>query len=498
MSSFLNNRNNKNINQINTKKVNKQINIKQINISKNSEYNLKNICIFHCENFEIFYEIIKTLPSLKNYRFIITYYNNYLDTLKMLRLDVIKYLTVENKGTNCDPFLLSFKYLLDNKNLYNKNTLLYIYSDPKCNNKFTHLYPSLNFEYSNKNIINLGVMTESKLNELYNKSKERIILNKRIGKALENLDNVNNNKYNPKSYHINMFDKANWNKNIKKKMSFWENSILINYNENVEYKYNFSNDIMVFACYPKDYSFIYTINKFLSYGIKKIYFIYSDSDFIDKKFSNLSLFKNDRIHLIKKKNIGNDFNKYYEGIKIIKKKYEDYNKVWLVNDSFLITKWNFLIYNLVREARNDIIGAFLSYQKKTHLQSYLLIMNSKILEYYYDFLNKYKFIEIKSNLDKTRLIDHLEVGLCNDIINKGVKCGVLFQIKKMFNNKINPTAIYGYHSGILKRENFYINDLRHTLLNLNHNELFLIIVFLLKKVGPNSRITVDLLKKISQ
>ena len=99
--------------------------------------------------------------------------------------------------------------------------------------------------------------------------------------------------------------------------------------------------------------------------------------------------------------------------------------------------------------------------------------------------------------DKNNLIDHLEVGLCNDIINKGVKCGVLFQVKKMFNNGNNPTSDYGCYSGIIKKNNFYQPNLKDSLLHLNHNELFLIVVFLLKKVGPNSSITVDLLKKIS-
>ena len=138
-----------------------------------------------------------------------------------------------------------------------------------------------------------------------------------------------------------------------------------------------------------------------------------------------------------------------------------------------------------------------------HLQSYLLIMNSKILEYYYDFLKKFKFIEIKSKQDKFDLIDHLELGLCNDIINKGVKCGVLFQVKKKPVSSTtpswqnNPTTIYGCYSGIIKKNLFFNPILKDLLLSLNDNELFLIVVFLLKKVGPNSSITVDLLKKIS-
>ena len=360
--------------------------------------------------------------------------------------------------------------------------------------------------FNNMNVSNKYNTTRAQYYNSKNELKKLSdrILKKRFNKALENIDNVNNNKYDPKLYHINMFDKANWNKYIKKYMTFFKNDTLISYNESLEYKYDFSNDIMVFASYPQDYSFIYMINKFLNYGIKKIYFIYSVSDFIDEKFTNLSLFKNDKIHLIEIKNIGYDFNKYYQGIKIIKENNEDYNKVWLINDSFLITKWNFLIYNLVREANNDIIGTFLSYQRKMHLQSYLLIMNSKILEYYYDFLKKFKFIEIKSNRDKFDLIDHLEIGLCNDIINKGVKCGVLFQVKKkppapkpVPSWQNNPTTIYGCYSGIIKKNVFFNPILKDLILSLNNNELFLIAVFLLKKVGPNSSITVDLLKKIS-
>lgn len=129
MSSFFNNRNNTNNKHISIKKKYNKTNTKntynKIDISKKGKYNLNNICIFHCGNFEIFYEIIKTFPSLKNCRFIITYYNDYLDLLKMLKLNVITYFKVENKGTDCGPFLLCLKYLLDNKYLYDKNTLFY-------------------------------------------------------------------------------------------------------------------------------------------------------------------------------------------------------------------------------------------------------------------------------------------------------------------------------------------------------------------------------------
>lgn len=315
------------------------------------------------------------------------------------------------------------------------------------------------------------------------------ILKNRTNKITE----IINNKYNLSTIHLSMLDNTNWNHDIKTKMTFLENDIN-QYKENKIYKYDFSNDIMVFASYPTDYSFLYTINKFLSYGIKKIYFIYSDTNFIDKNFSKLSLFKNINVHLIKIQNIGYDFRKYYEGIKLIKKNNDVYNKVWLINDSFLITKWNFFLYNLSRETNstinNDIIGSFLSFEKKKHLQSYLLIINSNILERYYNYLKTYKFIKINTLKDKIKIVDDLEIGLYNNI-DKTIKCGVLFQVKRRLNININPTCKYGYYCGILKKEMLKYNSF---LLHLNHNELFLIVIFLLKKLDPDTTIIHNIIK----
>ena len=99
------------------------------------------------------------------------------------------------------------------------------------------------------------------------------------------IENINNNKFDLSTIHIDMFDAVNWNEKVKKEeCNFLDNNILTDYNESIEYKYDFSNDIMVFASYPKDFSFIYMIHKFLNYGIKKIYFIYSDTDLVDEIF----------------------------------------------------------------------------------------------------------------------------------------------------------------------------------------------------------------------
>ena len=310
------------------------------------------------------------------------------------------------------------------------------------------------------------------------------------------IENINNNKFDLSTIHIDMFDAVNWNEKVKKEeCNFLDNNILTDYNESIEYKYDFSNDIMVFASYPKDFSFIYMIHKFLNYGIKKIYFIYSDTDLVDENFCDISLFKNDKIHLIKNKNIGYDFNKYYQGIKIIKENNEDYNKIWLINDSFLITKWNFFFYNLINEEKNDITGAFLSNEVNPHLQSFLLIINSNVCEDYYNFLKKYTFIEIKTKQEKSNLIDDLEVGLCNTIINKNFKYGSIFKVKEIYNLNVNPTVIYGFFCGIIKKEIVFSNKYNQYLFGVSNDELFLITAFYLLRVGPDDTITLDLTKK---
>ena len=275
-----------------------------------------------------------------------------------------------------------------------------------------------------------------------------------------------------------MCDNANWSEDNKKQINFLENRI-DNYDENNNYIYDFSNDIIIYASYPKDYSFIYMIKKFLYYNFKKIYFVYSESDFIDSNFTDSSLLNNNNIELIKVDNIGNDFKKYYDGIKKVKENNDSYNKVWLINDSFLITKWNFFIYNLKRVGNKEIIGAFLSNEIKKHLQSYLLIMNNNILDIYFNTLKNYNFKKINNHYDKRKLIIDLEINLCNDIINK-YNYGVLFGLNNNLNinfSNINPTTYFGFYCGILKKE--IINFSSIDLLKLNSNEFLFIIIYIL-------------------
>ena len=299
-----------------------------------------------------------------------------------------------------------------------------------------------------------------------------------INKFNQISNDINKGKIQYNSLNLNICDKANWSEHNKKQMNFLENRI-DNYDENHNYIYDFSNDIIIYASYPKDYSFIYMINKFLSYNFKKIYFVYSNTDFIDSNFKDIPLLNNNNIVLIKVDNIGNDFKKYYEGIKKVKENKDEYDKVWLINDSFLITKWNFFIYNLKRVGNKEIIGAFLSNEIKKHLQSYLLIMNNNILDIYYNFLKNYNFKKIVTHYDKRKLIIDLEINLCNDNLKED-NYGVLFGLNNNLNinfSNINPTTSFGFYCGILKKELFNFTSI--DLLKLTYNEFLFIFVYIL-------------------
>ena len=90
----------------------------------------------------------------------------------------------------------------------------------------------------------------------------------------------------------------------------------------------------------------------------------------------------------------------------------------------------FLFLYLINEEKNDITGAFLSNQRKKHLQSYLLIINSNVFEEYYNFLKKYTFIEIKTKQEKSNLIDDLEVGYVILLLIKILNMVLYSKLKK--------------------------------------------------------------------
>jgi hypothetical protein len=193
--------------------------------------------------------------------------------------------------------------------------------------------------------------------------------------------------------------------------------------ENIKYNNNNNNNninnILIIASYPINLIYmnqlLYLTNKF-----KKIYFVYSDVNYIND-FENQDIFKNKKIILIKVDNIGYDFYKYYIGIKNVLNNNDEFNKLWLINDSFFCVNWDNLFnkINLDKINNNDYISLCESNELNlNHFQSYLLIMNKTVTNIYYDAFNKYNFIYINTNDDKNKIILDLEVKLSNKIKSK--------------------------------------------------------------------------------
>ena len=164
-----------------------------------------------------------------------------------------------------------------------------------------------------------------------------------------------------------------------------------------------NNDIAIIACYPNFLNtYFWVQNLIKDCKFKKIYIIYSD---VEENGLNNNLFNKinlSYVEIIKIDNIGYDFGKYFYGMKLIKNKNENFNKVWLINDSFIIDnitdmkkRYNF-IYN------SKIAGCYISNEIKTHIQSYMLILDNDSFNYYFNQLTGYNFIEIKT-IEKNKI-----------------------------------------------------------------------------------------------
>jgi len=198
-----------------------------------------------------------------------------------------------------------------------------------------------------------------------------------------------------------------------------------------------SEDILIIAAHPINLVYLHIIHSISKY-FKKTYLIHSIKnwmvDLTQPPFDNIN------IEIIYTENVGYDFKKHLIGISHIKKNGEVFNRLWLLNDSFIVTNWvnNLLTpYNLYKIYNNDMIGTFFGLIddgtgiEKQHIQSFLLIVNKEISEYYYEQLinNDYMNIELTTDEDKLKYIYNIEVGLCYELIQS---------------NKYNIDTLYGY------------------------------------------------------
>tara|TARA_B100001250_G_C19708060_1_gene747853 strand:+ start:193 stop:1029 length:837 start_codon:yes stop_codon:yes gene_type:complete len=229
------------------------------------------------------------------------------------------------------------------------------------------------------------------------------------------------------------------------------------YNPSTRYDLDVTNDILIYASYPKSPVFYKMLQRLVTFSFKQIYVVYSMpmKPMIDIEKTNI--LKHPKIHAIRVENIGYDFMKYYTGLVKIKESGQAYSKVWLMNDSFTVMNWNLIAYNYDAVKHTDITGAFLSKQFKNHLQSYMLIMNEKVADFYRSRLSKYPFRPITNKLEKQTLISDLEIGLFNDLIESMDKIDYrpIFQVR----NEAwigNPTINFAAHCGLIKEDLMHI------------------------------------------
>jgi len=227
------------------------------------------------------------------------------------------------------------------------------------------------------------------------------------------------------------------------------------------------SDIMIYAAYPKDYRFLDTIKKLLSFNFKKLFFIYSKNSFTQNNWDKIyETLNHPNIDIIEITNIGYDFKKYYEGLSRIKESGESYNKVWLMNDSFSINNWPLFIHRYNIQKSTDLLSPFISLEGKAHAQSYLLIMKESVADYYIEYFKKYKFFPIDTKDSKFKIISELEINLSNSIINnKQYKVASIFlrppnELVPPFppngkgHPRYNPTLVVGKLCGILKHDSY--------------------------------------------
>ena len=203
-------------------------------------------------------------------------------------------------------------------------------------------------------------------------------------------------------------------------------------------------DIAVLAVYPTHLSYLLTLNMLLELSFKKIIVVYSTPN----DDHNVPNFDSKRIQMIKVDNIGHDFKKYYTGL--VAAQNDTYKRIWLLNDSFVMTTTSIFALNRWNEIlSDDLIGYHDSYDIKHHIQSYFMVLSDKAVKYYIERLASYKFTQIDTPQKKRQLIVDLEVGLSNYLLtHKDYKCSALYTISETLYG--NPNFMISPRTGLVK------------------------------------------------
>lgn len=197
-------------------------------MNKNNKiYPSKKICIFHCGDFKIFKFLINKFPEIRKMDLIISYFN--VECKKKIKkinnLNIIKLFKVKNKGMDIGPFLLSIKFLLSNKQLYNKNTTFFkFHTKSITKNKswtISLIKDIINCKIkNNKNPILIGSDTYVySNNKQVNYNKEKNIFNRNI----KNNNNSFDDYFNMYNYEFTSNNNLNKFTDLKFNSTFYKN-----------------------------------------------------------------------------------------------------------------------------------------------------------------------------------------------------------------------------------------------------------------------------------
>jgi len=228
---------------------------------------LNKICIIHCGNINIFNEILNDYSIIKNMKLIITYYNDdYYNIILTYNLNIIKLIKVENKGTDCGPFLLVINFLLKNNNLFDEKTIFYKIHTKSMKDWRNNLIQNMIY-FNNVELFNNKPSIFGSIDYLYDNRKD---INRIYIKDIIMRNNLDINKYNK---YIDIYHDDNINpdnKSINKFTDLYPNEKFYNLYEpdlkyyNIKHWYNHGIN---------EYHRISNINYIKTYANYELYFI---------------------------------------------------------------------------------------------------------------------------------------------------------------------------------------------------------------------------------
>ena len=370
--------------------------------------------------------------------------------LKKYKLDYILFENI-NFGSDIQPFIQQLWYLY--KNNYNVKYILKIHTktDIKWRHMMIDIFLDGNLDYLiniMNNNIQIGMLGQDKykikikhdlyckktLNKLYDTKLKYVPITEHefIGGTvfLSRYDNLLSlfKEYDNNNYLVLLL------KTLFKSTFYYDNILLFTNsvihtferyfgyliyknNKKIEGITNYINTkkLLIYACHfgnelrSINYKAItYYKNLELNYNLK-LYIIYSyDNNYIKEiKFFKYKLAELNILNL-EVCNEGYDFWKYKLGIKYALE--HQYDKCVLINDSFFYSRYINDIFDWINyNNHNHLLGIFDNYEIKEHYQSYFLVLDNTLYNYYYKLINKLNNV--------SDIIKKYEIDLSNKIIN---------------------------------------------------------------------------------